>query len=170
MRTLAKNKQKMKYALQIAEIPIYVTDENGNIEYDSYTDSEGNKIPYLDESGNKIPLDSGEKEIVYSTPKDFKANISMSGGEAEAKEYGLSTADYEAVLNYSRGAFPLVEGALIWFESKVEYKYGGQEIEVETDNGKVKTKVPIPESADFMVLKTPKSINEEKAILKAVNK
>lgn len=170
MRTLEKNKQKMKYALQIARIPIYVTDENGKIIYDSYIDSEGNKIPYLDENGNKIPLDSGEKEIVYSNPKYFKANISESGGEAEAKEYGLSTADYEAVLNYSRGTFPLVEGALIWFESKVEYKYGGKEIEVETDYGTLKTKVPVPTSADYMVLKTPKSINEEKAILKAVNK
>lgn len=76
MRTLEKNKQKMKYALQITKIPIYVTDEDGNIIYDSYTDSDGNEIPYLDENGNKIPLDSGEKEIVYSTPKDFKANIS----------------------------------------------------------------------------------------------
>lgn len=170
MRTLEKNKQKMKYALQIARIPIYVTDENGKIIYDSYIDSEGNKIPYLDANGNKIPLDTGKKEIIYSTPKDFKANISMSGGEAEAKEYGLSIADYEAVLNYSRGAFPLVEGALIWTKSKVEYKYGGKEIEFDTDNGKIKTKVPIPTSADYMVLKTPKSINEEKAILKALNK
>lgn len=170
MRTLEKNKQKMKYALQIAESPIYETDENGNIKYDSYTDIDGNEIPYLDNNGNQIPLDTGEKEIIYSIPKDFKANISMSGGEAEAKEYGLSTADFEAVANYSRGEFPLIEGALIWLESKVEYKYGGEEIEVETDNGIVKTKVPVPTSADYMVLKTPKSINEEKAILKAVNK
>ncbi|MFQ9515327.1 MAG: hypothetical protein ACLRZ9_05825 [Eubacterium sp.] len=170
MRTLAKNKQPMKYALQISEIPIYVTDENGEIEYDHYTDSEGNKIYYFDKDGNKIPLEAGGKEVLYSTPKDFKANISMSGGEAEAKEYGLSIADYEAVLNYGRGEFPLVEGALIWFGSKVEYKYDGKEIEVETDNGTVKTKVPIKESADFQVLKVPQSINEEKAILGAVNK
>lgn len=170
MRTLAKNRQPMKYALQIAEIPIYKTDENGNIEYDHYTDSDGNEIYYFDNDGNKIPLETGEKEIIYSIPKNFKANISMSGGEAEAKEYGLSISDYEAVLNYSRREFPLVEGALIWFKSQVEYKYGGKEIEVKTDKEIIRTKILDSVSADFIVLKVKQSINEEKAILKAVNK
>ena len=41
--TLASNKQSMKYSLQGERIPIYETDENGNIIY--YEDSGGNKIP-----------------------------------------------------------------------------------------------------------------------------
>lgn len=153
MRTLAKNKQSMKYALQIGEIPIYET----------YTDSEGNEYPLKD-------LDTGRKEIAYSTPKEFKANITMSGGEAEAREFGLSTSDYEAVISYSKGAFPLVEGALIWFGSNVEYKNNGEEVEIETDNGTISAKVPVDVSADYRIIKISPSLNEEKAILKAVNK
>ena len=33
LRTLKKNKQKMYYALQVGEVPIYETDEYGNIIY-----------------------------------------------------------------------------------------------------------------------------------------
>lgn len=158
MRTLKKNKQKMKYALQIGEIPIYERDNDGNV------------ICYEDTDGNKIPLETGNKEIAYSTPKEFSANITMSGGEAEAREYGLSIADYEAVISYSKGSLPLVEGALIWFGSNVKYKNDGEPIEVETKDGKQMIKVPENVSADYQVLKISPSINEEKAILKAVNK
>lgn len=158
MRTLAKNKQSMKYALQIGAIPIYEQDTDGNVIY------------YKDTDGNKIPLETGNKEIAYSEPKNFKANITMSGGEAEAREYGLSIADYEAVISYSKGALPLVEGALIWFGSNVKYKNNGELIEVETKNGKQMLKVPENVSADYKVLKISSSLNEEKAILKAVNK
>lgn len=148
----------MKYALQIGESAIYERDSDGNIVY------------YEDADGNKIPLETGNKEIAYSEPKNFKANITMSGGEAEAKEYGLSIADYEAVISYSKGALPLVEGALIWFGSNVKYKNNGELIEVETKNGKQMLKVPEHVSADYQVLKISPSLNEEKAILKAINK
>ena len=158
MRTLKKNKQKMKYALQIGEIPIYERDSDGNFIY------------YEDADGNKIPLETGNKEIAYSTPKEFSANITMSGGEAEAREYGLSIDQYEAVISYSKGSLPLVEGALIWFGSNVKYKNNGELIEVETKDGKQMMKVPENVSADYQVLKISPSINEEKAILKAVNK
>lgn len=150
MRTLKKNKQKMKYALQIGEIPIY----------EQYTDTDG----------NTYPLDTGTREIAYSTPKEFSANITMSGGEAEAREYGLSIDQYEAVISYSKGSLSLVEGALIWFGSNVKYKNDGELIEVDTKNGKQMIKVPENVSADYQVLKISPSINEEKAILKAVNK
>lgn len=158
MRTLKKNKQKMKYALQIGKIPIYERDADGNIVY------------YEDTEGNRIPIETGNKEIAYSEPKEFSANITMSGGEAEAREYGLSVSDYEAVISYSKGAFPLTEGALIWFGSNVDYKNDGEVIEVETDNGKEMLKVPEHVSADYQILKISPSLNEEKAILKAVNK
>lgn len=158
MRTLKKNKQKMKYALQIGEITIYERDSDGNILY------------YEDTEGNKIPLETGNKEIAYSIPKEFTANITMSGGEAEAREYGLSIDQYEAVISYSKGSLPLVEGALIWFGSNVKYKNNGKLIEVETEDGKQMIKVPENVSADYQVLKISPSLNEEKAILKAVNK
>ena len=93
----------------------------------------------------------------------------MSGGEAEAKEFGLSISDYQATISYSRGDFPLQEGTLIWYESEVKNKYEN-DAEIKTDKGTYFTKCPIPTSADYMVLKINKSLNEEKAILKAVNK
>ena len=53
MHTLLKNKQSMKYALQIGEVPIYNRDENGEIIYEYYEDSDGNIIYYEDENGLK---------------------------------------------------------------------------------------------------------------------
>ena len=64
MMTLQQNKQKMFYALQVGQIPIYETDENGNVIY--YTDNEG----------NQIPLETGETEIGYTDAIQFFGNIS----------------------------------------------------------------------------------------------
>ena len=68
MMTLASNKQSMKYSLQGERVPIYETDENGNIIY--YTDSDG----------NKIPMETGEYTTGYSQPVSCDGNIAMSGG------------------------------------------------------------------------------------------
>ena len=62
MMTLASNKQSMKYSLQGERVPVYETDENGNIIY--YTDSDG----------NKIPMETGEYTTGYSQPVSFFAN------------------------------------------------------------------------------------------------
>ena len=50
------NKQSMKYSRQNGRrILIYEKDDEGNIVYAGYTDSDGNFVPYLDDEGNKIP-------------------------------------------------------------------------------------------------------------------
>lgn len=59
MMTLASNKQSMKYSLQGERVPIYETDENGNIIY------------YEDSDGNKIPMETGEYTTGYSHPVSF---------------------------------------------------------------------------------------------------
>lgn len=145
MRTLRKNQQPMKYALQNAEIPIYQTDEDGNIIY------------YEDSEGNKIPLETGETEIGYSEPVDFMSSLAMSGGEAEAQEYGLSVSDYNATLLCQKGACPIVEGSLIWTKSEVGYK--------DTNN-----EIIDPVSADYKVIKVSESLNFVKYVLKAIVK
>ena len=66
----------MKYSLQDGRVPIYERDENGD-------------IVYIEVDGNKVPVETGEYETGYSAPVDFMGNISMSGGEAEAKEFGM---------------------------------------------------------------------------------
>lgn len=140
MRTLAKNKQKMYYALQVGEVPIYQADSDGNIMY--YTDSEG----------NKIPLETGETEFGYSKPIEFFGNIALSGGESEAVEYGVDVSAYDATLVVDKGTVPLTETSLIWFESEVRCKDADKTI---VD----------PNSADYKVLAVKPSINVSKYIL-----
>lgn len=82
-----------------------------------------------------------------------------------------SVGDYEAVLVYSRGEYPLKEGSYIWLDdTEVGYEYNGKEVPVEIDEEMVMMKTPDVSTADYIVLKTPKSLNFQKAILKAVVK
>jgi len=152
MRTLMRNKQSMKYALQIGEMPIYQTDEDGNIIYEHYEDSDGNIIYYLDENGNKIPSETGEYEVGYSEAHEFFGNIAMSGGEAEAVEYGIDVSAYDATLVMEKGVLPIDETSLLWFESEVGY----------TDTSMTHVD---PHTADYKVLAVKPSLNFVKYIL-----
>lgn len=159
MQLLRKNKQSMYFALQLGSVPIYQTDDDGNILY------------FEDSEGNKIPLETGEEQIVFSTPQPIMASISESGGESTAVEYGLSPEDYTAVLLIKKHEYPLVEGALIWANSEVEYRYGGQEVTYEINGKTITTTAPIQTSADYMVKKTPKMpLNFSNILLDAVVK
>lgn len=140
MRMLKKNKQKLHYSLFLKERPEYALDEFGN-----------KIIEYVDEEGNEYYRETGETERVYSLPVEFLGNISMSGGEAEAMEFGLNTADYEAVLIVDKGLLPIDESSLIWFESEP----------VINDNGLVDYV-----TADYSIIKISPSLNVDKYVLK----
>lgn len=140
MRMLKKNKQKLHYSLFLEERPEYALDEFGN-----------KIIEYVDEEGNEYYRETGETERVYSLPVEFLGNISMSGGEAEAMEFGLNTADYEAVLIVEKGLLPIDESSLIWFESEP----------VINDNGLVDYV-----TADYSIIKISPSLNVDKYVLK----
>ena len=144
------NMQPMKYALQGQTVTIYERDEDGNILY--YIDSDGN--PYLDDNGNKIPKVLEEK-IGFSEPVDFKASISFSGGEAQTKEYGFNTADFDAVLLTDREKYPLQKGDLIWLNNKPTY----------TDEGLIDET-----TADFTVVGVKPALKSTKYMLKATVK
>lgn len=136
MRTLNKNTQKMYYANQDRVVPIY--------EY------------YEDEDGNMIPLDTGETKLVYGEPIEFKGNISLSnGGEVEVQEYGLSQADYSAILVTSKNTLPITETSLIWFENEPKKDIDGNTNEF---------------SADYRVVKVSDSLNVSKYALQKVVK
>lgn len=152
MRTLRKNQQSMKYALQIGEVPIYNRDESGEIIYEHYEDSDGNIIYYEDENGNRIPSETGEYEVGYSEPHEFFGNIAMSGGEAEAVEYGIDVSAYDATLVMDKGVLPIDETSLIWFESEVGY----------TDTSMTNAD---GHTADYKVLAVKPSLNFVKYIL-----
>lgn len=144
MRTLWKNQQKMYYSLLIGEVPIYELDENGKP-----------KVAYTDDEGNIYYIETGETELEYSEPVSFFGNISMSGGESEAVEYGLNLADYSAVLVVDKGILPITETSLIWHTSPPSHKSDGN-----IDRF----------SADYSVVKVNPSLNEEKYILKKIVK
>lgn len=146
MRMLKKNKQELHYALQTGEAPVYKLDSNGN-----------KIVDFVDEHGTEYYRETGEMELIYSTPVPFSGNIAMSGDEVKVQEYGLSEEDYDAVLIVSKGELPLVKTSLIWHESEIGYK----------DTGK---KIPDPNTADYRVRKKTPSLNQEKYLLKKIVK
>ncbi|CDD64886.1 uncharacterized protein BN803_01954 [Firmicutes bacterium CAG:882] len=147
------NKQNMKCSRQGQRVTIYETDDDGNIIYEGYTDSEGNFTPYLDSKGNKIPRIK-EEYIGYSLPVAFKANIAFSGGEAQAEEYGFNVADFDAVMLTERNELPLSKGDVIWLDSEIGYK---DEDKVHVDEI----------TADFIVVGVKPSLTSTKYMLKA---
>lgn len=142
---LASNQQKMFYALQNGQVPIYETDENGDILY------------YEDGEGNRYPIETGETEVGYDSVVEFFGNIAMSGGEAKSEEYGIDVSQYDAILIVSKGQLPIDETSLIWLESEVGYK--------DTD----KTIVD-GDTADFRVLAVKPSLNVTKYVLGRITK
>lgn len=143
MRTLKSNKQTLKYALLTGETPVYETDDFGNIHY-------------IEVDGKRIPVETGEKELAYSEPIEFQANISMGGGEAEAKEFGIDVSAYDAVLLCDKGELPITETSLIWYKNQVGYKY---------TNGIVLD----PKTAKYSVVKVAESLNQVRYFLKRRN-
>lgn len=144
MRLLRKNMQPMKYSLQDGRVPIYERDENGD-------------IVYIEVEGKKVPVETGEYETGYSSPVDFMGNISMSGGEAEAKEFGMDIGDFDAVIVLEKDAVPLTETSIIWHTSPVKYK--------DEQNTIVDSK-----SADYAVKRVSPSLNFTKVLLQRIVK
>ena len=108
--TLQSNKQAMKYSLQGERVPIYETDENGNIVY--YTDSDG----------NKIPIETGEYTTGYLQPIPFLANINNKLNEVVWQDYGIDDSTNYAQIITSKDELPLKVGSVIWKKSEVGYK------------------------------------------------
>lgn len=144
MRLLRKNMQPMKYSLQDGRVPIYERDENGD-------------IVYIEVDGEKIPVETGEYETGYSAPVDFMGNISMSGGEAEAKEFGMDIGDFDAVIVLEKDTIPITETSIIWHTSHVKYK--------DEQNTIVDSK-----SADYAVKRVSPSLNFTKVLLQRIVK
>ena len=131
MRTLNKNKQKMYYATLVDTI----------------------QEEYIDEDGNRYP--TGEPKNIYSEPVEFYGNIAMSGGEAEAQEFGLNLADYEAILIVSKNTLHITETSLIWHNTEPTKGADGNTDEY---------------SADYRIVKISPSLNFDKYVLKKVVK
>ena len=141
MRTLAKNKQKLYYALYKGEEPEYILDDDGN-KIISYIDDDG--TIYYEETGSNIPT--------YYEPVPFYGNISMSGGEVSTQEYGIDVSGYDALLVLDKDEIPIDETSLVWFDSEPQFK--------DTD----KTILDY-DKADYKVLAIKPSLNQLKVLL-----
>ena len=137
MRSLKKNMQKLYFATYSEEIPVYETDDDGNIKY---TEVDGELVP--------IPIGT---MAGFSEPVIFYANIARSGGEAEAKEYGFDIGSYQAILSSSDKSLPITETSRVWHEIEPQYHEDGS---VDGD------------SADYSVLADKSSLNVKKFLLK----
>lgn len=135
MRTLNKNKQAMYYANHDRSVPVYEI--------------------YYDEDGKEYKLDTGETKLVYGDVVKFKGNIAMSGGEAEAREYGLNLADYEAILIVPKNTLPITETSLIWHDTEPTKNDEGYTDEY---------------TADYRIVKISPSLNYDKYVLKRIVK
>ena len=148
MRCLKKNKQKMYYLLLIGETPIYALDENGN-----------KKIDWIDEETGEVHyIETGSSMNLYSEPVLFKGNIAMSGSDVDRTEFGVSEANYEAVLVMTKGEIPISETSLIWFQTPPTTKVV-EGITYADDS-----------TADYRVLKVSPSLNVDRYILDKVVK
>lgn len=108
-RLVKKNKQPMKYALNIGEIVKYDRDSDGNLI--PLTDENGDVL--LDDEGNVVYSQSG-KEVVYSDPVDFKANISGHLSKLRLMAYGVDESSVWAEITCPKGKYPFAIGTLIW--------------------------------------------------------
>lgn len=145
MMTLETNKQKLWYALQDKEVPVYETDDEGNTVY------------YEDDEGNKIPLETGETKLGYSEPAPFFGNIAFSSGEVDNLPFGTDISSYDATLVMNKDELPIDENSLLWFETEPQYKDADKTI-VE------------PFSADFRILGIIPSLNQVRYILGRLTK
>lgn len=141
MRSLKKNQQPLHYVTYSEEIKVYKRDEDGNIEY-------------VEIDGEQCPIELGTV-AGYNEPVLFYANIAMSGGEAEAREYGMNISDYEAVIVTTQMDLPLTETSIIWWDSEPQYNSDG------TVNGDL---------ADYRVISVRRSKNSMKYLLKKLPK
>lgn len=148
MRCLKKNKQKMYYSLLIGEVPIYALDAQGNKIVD-YTDPTTGTVFYRE---------TGSKKTLYSEPVMFKGNIAMSGSDVDRKEFGVSEAKYEAILVMEKGAIPITETSLLWFQTTPQTQVVNNETYADES------------TADYRVLKVSPSLNVDRYILDKVVK
>ena len=144
MRTVNKNKQRLKYALyKGVAVPEVMRDRNGD--------------PMVDDDGNFIYDDTSTSDILYEKPVDFFGNIAFSkgSGEAESVAFGVSLADYDSTLVMNLGEIPIDETSIIFKDSVPEYDASGN---LKRD------------SADFTVVKVMPSLNMVTYLLKRIVK
>lgn len=132
MRQMAKNRQRMWYALYEGQGEVYETDSNGDIVYEEI---DGDQVPVVKGWGTN-----------YSNPVMFYGNINSGNvGVSIARAYGVSIGDFEAVLCMRKGELPIDELSLIWYNNEPQFNADGS---------------VNPDSADYKVKRVPPCLDE----------
>lgn len=129
MRSLRKNQQFLWYSTYTESIPVYETDENGEI---LYTVINGEKKPII-----------VEERAGYAEPVLFCANISAARGEAEQDMFGIAL-DYTKSISTTDMELPIIEGSLVWQDTEPKHRADGTVDDL---------------SADYKVVAIAKSLN-----------
>ena len=91
-----------------------------------------------DEYGNK----TGEYEVVYGKPIEYRANISAAQGEVQNRQFGDSES-YDKVITLGNVNIPIDEYAILWVDNLPTIEEDGS------------TKTP----HDYIVKKVARSLN-----------
>lgn len=143
MRQVAKNKQKLYYALVDGDQqPIYERDADGNIVYEEI-------------DGDRVPKETGSWETPYSTPVKFYGNINTGNvGYTVARAYGISSGNFDAVLCMRKGEIPIDVTSLIWYDKEPVIRQDG---------------TVDPKSANYSVRRVPPCLDEICYLLRKVD-
>ena len=121
MRQLKKNKQKMWYAIPIGTKPQYKLDDKGNP-----------IVIYVDSEGVEHYEETGQTEIAYSIPIEFKANISSKLNRMHLEAFGVSQSSIYSEIVVNKGYLPVEfsVGTVVWRTNKIGYK--GVDVDIST--------------------------------------
>lgn len=116
MRTQRRNRQKMWYSVPGVQVPIYETDDDGN-------------VIYIEVDGVQVPVSTGEHETGYSEPIEFRGAIFSQLENAIMRAWGSDNSNNYAVLVLAKGAkdvngneIKLPMGTKLWRTSQIKYK------------------------------------------------
>lgn len=134
MRSLKKNMQKLYFATYSEEIPVYETDDDGNIKY---AEIDGVKEP--------IPLGTAPG---YNKPEEFYANISAGKGDVQADVFG-SSVDYSRTISTCDMDCPITKLTRLWIGCKPQYNEDGS---VNGDSANYEVAAPPAKSLNGIVI------------------
>ncbi len=134
MRSLKKNMQKLYFATYSEEIPVYETDDDGNIKY---AEIDGVKEP--------IPLGTAPG---YNKPEEFYANISAGKGDVQADVFG-SSVDYSRTISTCDMDCPITKLTRLWIGCEPQYNEDGS---VNGDSANYEVAAPPAKSLNGIVI------------------
>ena len=155
MRTARKNKQTLFYSLQGSNLPVYETDDNGNVVFEEI-------------DGVLTPIETGDSFTSYDAPVEFKGNISFYTGWSFPGVWGITLGNADAVLQMDKNEIPIDETSRLWFQSEPKTKTVN--VYDETQHEMVQRVVTDADSADFLVSRVIPSLHYVRYVLKGIEK